>query len=143
MKQALIEARKQASDPPSYDIYKYTHAVVFFGTPHRGSNFASWGRLLSAIAQAAQMDTNDAILVDLDPKMGSSKLEELMLDFTDILNDSQRAKELRVFSFQEEEGMTSISILGNKVSLRCHLVKAPLSYGSTPGLRCMVIKLIL
>ena len=34
------------------------------------------------------MDTNDAILVELDLKMGSLKLEELMLDFTDILNDS-------------------------------------------------------
>ena len=40
VKQALIEARKQASDPPLYGIYKHTHAVIFFGTPYRGSSFA-------------------------------------------------------------------------------------------------------
>lgn len=72
--------------------------------------------MLSAIAQAIQIDTNSAILRDLDPQSGSSKLEELMLDFDDILRDGQRAQELRVFSFQEEEGMASVRILGGKVS---------------------------
>lgn len=115
MKQALIEARKQA---PFHDIYNNTYAILFFGTPHRGSNIASWGRLLSGIAQAAQVDTNDGILVDLDPESGSSKLEELRLDFDDILRDSQRARRLRVFSFQEEQGMTGVHILGSKVSMQ-------------------------
>ena len=118
VKQALIEARKQANDASSRDVYANTYAVIFFGTPHRGSRYASWGRLLSTIAQAAQMDTSGAILIDLDPESGSSKLEELILDFDDILNDSQRAKELRVFSFQEEEGMAGVKLLGSKVSLR-------------------------
>ena len=117
VKQALIEARKQASDPALQNIYNTTYAVIFFGTPHRGSDLTSWGRLLSSIAQAIQMDTNEAILIDLDPESGSSKLEELRLDFDDILNDKQRAKELRVFSFQEAMGMTSVKLLGNKVSL--------------------------
>ena len=64
------------------------------------------------------MDTNDGILIDLDAKSDSSKLEELRLDFDDILRDSQRVRELRVFTFQEEEGMTSVYLLGNKVSLQ-------------------------
>ena len=119
MKQALIEAPKPADDPYFRLVYDNTHAIIFFGTPHRGSDLAGWGRLLSTIAQAAQMDTNDAILIDLDPRSGSSKLEELRLDFDDVLNDDQRAQKLRVFSFQEEEGMTRVNLLGNKVSLRC------------------------
>lgn len=114
VKQALIEARKQTS---FHDIYNNTYAIIFFGTPHRGSNVASWGLLLSGIAQAAQIDTNDGILKDLDPKSGSSKLEELRLDFDDVLRDSQRAERLRVFSFQEEQGMTGIRLLGSKVSI--------------------------
>ena len=77
---------------------------------------ASWGLLLKNIAQVALMDTNDAILTDLDPKRGSSKLEELRLDFDDVLRDGQRAQELRVFSFQEEQGMTGVTLLGGKVS---------------------------
>lgn len=115
VKQALIEARKQTS---FHDLYKNTYATIFFGTPHRGSNIASWGRLLSGIAQATQIDTNDGILIDLDPESGSSKLEELRLDFDDILRDSQRARKLRVFSFQEEQGMTGVRILGSKVSIQ-------------------------
>lgn len=115
VKQALIEARKQTS---FHDLYENTYAIIFFGTPHRGSNIASWGRLLSGIAQATQIDTNDGILIDLDPESGSSKLEELRLDFDDILRDSQRARKLRVFSFQEEQGMTGVRILGSKVSIQ-------------------------
>ena len=117
MKQALIEARKQVADSCLLDIYTSTHAIVFFGTPHRGSGTASWGLILSAIAQAVQIDANSAILRDLDPKSGSSKLEELVLDFDDILRDNRRAQELRIFSFLEEEGMASVKIFAGKVSL--------------------------
>lgn len=116
VKQALIEARKATHDLSILQIYNNSHGVIFFGTPHRGSDMASWGLLLKNIAQVALMDTNDAILIDLDPKRGSSKLEELRLDFDDVLRDSQRTKELRVFSFQEEQGMTGVSLLSGKVS---------------------------
>ena len=78
---------------------------------------AYWGRLLSGIAQATQMDTHDGILIDLDPKSNSSKLRELNLDFDDILCDNQKARQLRVFSFQEAQGMTGVNLLGGKVSL--------------------------
>ena len=116
MKQALIEARKHVHDHSSHDTYNNTYAIIFFGTPHRGSNLAYWGRLLSGVAQATQMDTHDGILRDLDPKSNSSKLRELNLDFDDILCDHQKARELRVFSFQEALGMTGVNFLGGKVS---------------------------
>ena len=115
VKQALIEARKQTHDPDLLDIHDSTHAVIFFGTPHRGSDLASWGLLLSTIAEAVQLDTNNAVLRDLDSTSGSSKLEELRLDFDDILRDGHRSREVRTYSFQEEEGMTGLKILGNKV----------------------------
>lgn len=63
------------------------------------------------------MDINDGILRDLDPESGSSKLKELVYDFDDVLRDSQRPKGLGVYSFQEELGMTGVSLLGGKVSL--------------------------
>ena len=115
VKQALIEARKQTDEADLLDVYDSTHAIIFFGTPHRGSDLASWGLLLSTIAEAVQLDANNAILRDLDPTSGSSKLEEMRLDFDDILRDSHRAIELRVYSFQEEEGMTGIRSFGSKV----------------------------
>ena len=121
MKQALIEARKETKTHSLHNIYETTRAVIFFGTPHRGSGSANLGLFLSHIAKALQMDTNDAILNDLNTKSGSSKLEELRRDFDDILNDSQRAKELRLFSFQEEKGMTGVNLFGGKVSLLCKI----------------------
>ena len=117
VKQALIEARKQTHDLDMLDIYDSTHAVIFFGTPHRGSDLASWSLLLSHIAAAVQLDTNNAVLRDLDPTSGSSKLEEMRLDFDDILRDNRRSRELRIYSFQEEEGMTGLKMLGKKVCL--------------------------
>ena len=117
VKQALIEARKQVHDSSSHDTYNNTYAIIFFGTPHRGSNIAYWGRLLCGIAQATQINTHDGILIDLDPKTNSSKLRELNLDFDDILCDSRKARQLRIFSFQEAQGMMGVNLLGGKVSL--------------------------
>ena len=117
VKQALIEARKQIHDLDLLDVHDSTHAVIFFGTPHRGSNLAEWGLLLSNIAEAVQLDTNNAVLRDLDPSSGSSKLDEMRFDFDDILRDTGRSRELRVYSFQEEEGMTGLKVFGKKVCL--------------------------
>lgn len=118
IKQVLVEARKQISDVSLVDIYNSTYATIFFGTPHRGSEIATWGLLLSNIANALTIDTKNAILRDLDPSSGSTKLEESILDFDDILRDQdrmKRLKDLKVFSFQEEQGMTSVKGLGGKV----------------------------
>ncbi len=115
VKQALVEARKRASNRRLHDIYTSTHAVIFFGTPHRGSNAASWGLVVSNIAKAAQMDVNDAILRDLDPASGSTKLLELRRDFHDILQDPRQQSPLQLYTFQEELGMTSLRGLGDKV----------------------------
>lgn len=130
VKQALIEARKQTHEPDLLDVYDSTHGIIFFGTPHRGSDLASWGLLLSTIAEAVQIDTNKAVLRDLDPTNGSSKLEEMRLDFDDILRDSHRSRELRVYTFQEEEGMTSINSFGGKVR----------ACTNVPGTWCFVIQ---
>lgn len=121
VKQVLVEARKQISDVSLVDIYNSTYATIFFGTPNRGSKIVTWGLLLSNIANALRIDTNNSILRDLDPSSGSTKLEELILDFDDILRDQdrmRRLKDFKVFSFQEEQGMTSVKGLGGKVRFR-------------------------
>ena len=115
VKQALIEARKRTSSHHIHDIYTSAHAVIFFGTPHRGFDFASWGLTASNLAKAAQMDVNDAILRELDPASGSSKLLELRRDFHDILQDPRQRSPLQLYTFQEELGMTSVRALGGKV----------------------------
>jgi hypothetical protein len=66
VKEALVEARKQVNDSSKLDLYNSTQGIIFFGTPHRGSNDAQWGLLLSTIVSAA-FDTNKTILHTLDP----------------------------------------------------------------------------
>ena len=115
VKQALVEARKRISSSHIHDIYTSARAVIFFGTPHRGSDSASWGLMASNLAKAAQMDVNDAILRELDPASGNSKLLELRRDFYDILQDTGQRSRLQLYTFQEELGMTSLRALGGKV----------------------------
>lgn len=121
VKQALIEAQKQKKTPSSQALYAHTYAIIFFGTPHRGSDMASWGLVLSNITKAVQIDTNKAILRDLDPSSGSSKLQELRKDFDDILHDRNHGNGtnmLRIYTFQEEQGMTGVSGLRSKVIMQ-------------------------
>ena len=117
VKQALIEARKRVSSSRIHEIYNSSCAVIFFGTPHRGSDSASWGLMASNLAKAAQMDVNDAVLRDLDPASGSSKLLELRRDFHDVLQEHRQQSPLQLYTFQEELGMTSLKALGGKVIL--------------------------
>jgi hypothetical protein len=119
VKQALIEAKKQADrDNHLYDVYVSTYAVIFLGTPHRGASPAHWGSILSAIAEAALIDSNRTILKELVPS-GSSKLLELRLDFNDVLEDKARGPFpcLKVFTYQEELGMSGVKPFGGKVRL--------------------------
>jgi hypothetical protein len=114
VKQALIEARKQEDhNSQLYDVYQCSYAIIFLGTPHRGSSIASWGVILSSVAKAVQIDSNQKVIKDLIPD-GSSKLEELILDFNDILNDRKRSRRLKLFTFQEELGISGFRFVGRK-----------------------------
>lgn len=115
VQQALVEARKQTNNSRLHDIYVSAHAVMFFGTPRRGTDVASWGLMAGRLAKAAQLDVNDSILRDLEPASGSSKLRELMRDFHDVLQDPRQQGRLQLHYFQEELGMTGLKALGSQV----------------------------
>lgn len=115
VKEAMIEARKRVNNGHLHEIYTSALAVIFFGTPHQGSDLASWGLLLSNLAKAAQLDVNDAILRDLDTAGGTSKLLELRRDFHDVLQDSHHRSPLQLYTFQEELGMTGVKGFSGKV----------------------------
>lgn len=109
VKEALIEGQKQGLYDPAKDMSRQCPAIVFFGTPHRGSDAASWGLMLSKIAQAAMFDTNSAILNDLHPSSGSSKLEDIERDFNPFL------KRMKIYTFQESVAVTGFGPLSNRV----------------------------
>lgn len=89
-------------------------AIIFFGTPHRGSSDASWGLILANIAKVAQYDVNKSILRELDPASGSSALPVLQEDFNGLL----RRESLKVYTFQEATGKYGLNAFNSKVQHR-------------------------
>jgi hypothetical protein len=90
------------------DIYKSTRAVLFFGTPHRGSSMATWGLIASRIA-SVMFDTNTAILKQI--QVSSPELQNLRERFGGLLKKNV----FQVRSFQEGLGMVGITGLNGKV----------------------------
>ena len=108
VKEALVESRKQGQDSNKMDVCKSTRAIVFFGTPHKGSNDAKWGLILKAIVSAA-FDTNDKVLRALEPD--SELLDKLARDFQDILDEGK----LKICSLLESAGKMGLPIFNGKV----------------------------
>ena len=104
VKEALRRSREERHHDHLKGPYRSTFAIIFFGTPHRGSSDAAWGEMLRRIASAAQFDTAKPILADLDPSSGSAKLDELSEAFSDMLDE----KGFCIYSFQESHGKVDV-----------------------------------
>ena len=101
VKEALRRSRDERYHRYLKDVYRSTFAIIFFGTPHRGSSAAAWGEMLRRIASAVQFDSARSILTDLDPSSGSTRLDDLSEAFSDMLDE----KGFQIYSFQESQGM--------------------------------------
>jgi len=108
VKEAMVESKKQGPGSRKFDVYKLTQGIVFFGTPHKGSNDAKWGLLLKTIASAA-FDTNDKLIRTLEPD--SELLDKLARDFQDIIDEGN----LKICSLLESAGKTGLPIFNGKV----------------------------
>jgi hypothetical protein len=78
LKQAIVRAFEQKRYASALECSK---AVVFMGTPHRGSPHATWGTILSRILKIAAFgaSTNTQLTKDLQPK--SKLLENVSRSF--------------------------------------------------------------
>ncbi|SPO01370.1 uncharacterized protein DNG_04046 [Cephalotrichum gorgonifer] len=66
-------------------IYVSTYAMIFLGTPHTGSNLASWGRILqgmSGVVPKKVFDSEPVLLKTL--KKENATLQEINVHFLDI-----------------------------------------------------------
>ncbi len=113
VKQAIVESWKAEQDHQDRNLHRVCHAVIFLGTPHRGSSDASWGLIFSAIAKAAHFDVNKIFLRDLDPLSGSPTLQMLQDDFLGIV----RRGNIEIYTFQEGAGKTGFASFSGKVLL--------------------------
>ncbi|SPO01018.1 uncharacterized protein DNG_03766 [Cephalotrichum gorgonifer] len=66
-----------------------TRGVIFFGTPHSGSDMANWGELLRRIAGIFAV-TNSTLLAALNPDSDNGQLEELKWSSFSTIPDNHR-----------------------------------------------------
>ena len=92
VKEALVQA---SGRPDPNNIVDSAKAVLFLGTPHRGSRFSTWG---SKIAQLLQpLGSNPLLLFEL--AYDSPFLLRMHNDFVERCSES-----LQVFNFYEQRG---------------------------------------
>jgi Putative serine esterase (DUF676) len=116
VKDVLIESRKYSPRTIAHNVFQFCHAIMFFGTPHLGSNLANWGLLLSNVVEALGVgfSTYKGVLRQLAPD--SDKLESLGREFNDILDAPIPVdQKIRIYSFQEAKGINAIAMFDGKV----------------------------
>lgn len=86
-----------------------TRFIVFLGTPHRGSEFASWGEIASNLATLALQDPHKKIVEALE--VNSEVLDNIHDEFVQVAIKQG----IRMHSFQEGRGMSGVSGLHGKV----------------------------
>jgi len=103
--QSSVDARYQ-------QFFHRIRAVVFCGTPHRGSNAAAWGCLAANLVAVAFMDSNSRLLSDL--LVDSEVLDEIQENFLKALYQVS----IRIHSFQEGRALAGVKGLHHKVSVQ-------------------------
>ena len=93
-------------------VRERTGLIVFLGTPHRGSDLASWGEIASNLARLALQDSHKKIVEDLE--VNSEGLDNIHEQFVNIIYQQPG---IRIHSFQEARGISRIKGLHGKV--RC------------------------
>jgi hypothetical protein len=83
VEQALLVSRGSAQQHIK-DLLESTVAIEFLGTPHLGSNLASWGSSISKLSNLLRK-TNSEIVGVLKP--GSEMLAAVQQEFHTMLDD--------------------------------------------------------
>jgi hypothetical protein len=89
---AIVSARI-TNDPEHQAVGKAARGLVFFGTPHQGSDYGAIGDVLSSIVRVVRRETSNDIMKSL--KRGSKSIDTLTEDF------SHHQERFRVVTFCE------------------------------------------
>ena len=104
--QVLCRAAREA-EPSFSDIYISTEAIIFLGTPHRGSDKARIAEVVRKIVSVSGFDTADNNLRAL--QVNSTELEMIHEHFMNLYE--QKDRHFKVLTFQEARGVTAINYL--------------------------------
>jgi hypothetical protein len=106
--QALNQSKDARDKPELLPVCKATHGIIFMSVPHRGGNWVSLAKNISALALG---NADLQVLHALD--VGSETLERLSEDFVALLKDDI----FKIHTFQETRDMVGIPGLIGKVNV--------------------------
>ena len=87
-------------------IYESTAAIVFLGTPHRGSGLAGLGETVTKAATLILHESNIKLVRSID--YNSEILSNIHEEFRKMIT----AKDIQLHSFRESRGLSSVKGLG-------------------------------
>ena len=99
-----LRSSRESENDDDNKVFTSTHAVVFFGTPHRGSELASMARYVERLA-GIFVRTNRHLLEELDPR--ALYAQELRNEFAKM----QRQGNFEVYSFQEGRHLWGLAMV--------------------------------
>jgi ankyrin repeat domain-containing protein 50 len=94
-------------EPTLLDIYTSTEAILFLGTPHRGSGKAEIAEVVRKIVSVSGFDTTDQNIKAL--QVNSTELDLIQELFMKLYDRKDR--HFKVLTFQEAKGVVGISYL--------------------------------
>jgi len=100
----MISYADASKEPEFLEIIQDISAVVFLGTPHRGSDAARIGDIARRVASALRIDTSPAILESLD--LRNDDLVRNQQSFARIWDE----RRFEVKTFQESKGMSGVNV---------------------------------
>ena len=89
-------------------IYESTAAIIFLGTPHRGSGYAGIGETVTKAAKLILRESNSNLVRSID--YNSEILSNIHEEFRKMIT----AKDIHLHSFHESRGLPG---LGSKVTI--------------------------
>jgi hypothetical protein len=98
--------------PYAKELFPAIEGVIFLGTPHRGSDTASWGKIAFGVSKIFLQNPNVGLLRSLESN--SDILERISQQFVSIVEDNSifsRAKRLKIHSFSEELPYHGVTIV--------------------------------
>ncbi|KAL9626840.1 MAG: hypothetical protein Q9204_007002, partial [Flavoplaca sp. TL-2023a] len=105
--QILLCRAATDADSLVHDIYSSTEAILFLGTPHRGSSKAEIAEVVRKIISVSGFDTSDQNIRAL--QINSFELEYIHENFMRLYE--RQGRHFKVLTFQEAKGVVGTSYL--------------------------------
>ncbi|PMD21888.1 hypothetical protein NA56DRAFT_645131 [Hyaloscypha hepaticicola] len=104
----VLRRADNEQDQALFDVFTSTRAILFLGTPHRGSSMAETGEMVRRLAGVSGFSTSDGNIRALH--INSSELEVIHEGFMKLYQRNPRPFE--VSTFKEAQGLSRVSYLG-------------------------------